>query len=106
MVVICVTILASQAAITGAFLLWKGYAGGGELVVTLNTAISGLIGFLGGRATTPVNQPDAPPGGTSTTTTSSIPTTTFTQPVEKPVEASKLSGETVATPTTPDPIKP
>ncbi len=58
MVVICVTILASQAALTGAFLLWKGFAGGGELVVTLNTAISGLIGFLGGRATAPVKAAD------------------------------------------------
>lgn len=59
-VVVCVTVLASQAALTGAFLLWKGFAGGGELVITLNTAISGLIGFLGGKGTTqpPTTPPD------------------------------------------------
>ena len=65
-VVLCVTFLASLAAVTGAFLLWKGFAGGGELVITLNTAISGLIGFLGGRAMPPPsnmkisNPPDEP----------------------------------------------
>lgn len=60
LVVICVTFLATIASTTGAFLLWKGFAGGGELVVTLNTAISGLIGFLGGRATAspPLTPPD------------------------------------------------
>lgn len=38
-----------SAASGGCWLLWKGFAGGGELVITLNTAISGLVGFLGGR---------------------------------------------------------
>lgn len=49
------------ATVGGCWLLWKGFAGGGELVMTLNTAISGLIGFLGGRntaapTTTNINQ--------------------------------------------------
>ncbi len=45
----CVTLLGMSAAAGGCWLLWKGFAGGGELVITLNTAISGLVGFLGGR---------------------------------------------------------
>ncbi len=79
MVVICVTILASQAALTGAFLLWKGYQGGGELVVTLNTAISGLIGFLGGRATVPPKPVDEPV------------TTTISKPPDKPVPVAQVA---------------
>lgn len=42
----CVSILGAFSGILGAFLLWKGYAGGGELIMTVNTAIAGLIGFL------------------------------------------------------------
>jgi hypothetical protein len=52
LVVVCVTCLASLSAIIGGWLLWKGFAGGGEMIITLNTAISGLIGFLGGRSST------------------------------------------------------
>lgn len=60
----CITMLAASAAFGGMWLLWKGFAGGGELVVTLNTAISGLVGFLGGRGTRP-----PPPTETTTTAT-------------------------------------
>lgn len=42
----CVSLLGGFAGVLGAFLLWKGYNGGGELVMTVNTAIAGLIGFL------------------------------------------------------------
>lgn len=61
LVVVCVTLLGTQAAIMGGFLLWKGFTGGSELVLALNSAITGLIGFLGGRATaggTPAIPPD------------------------------------------------
>lgn len=61
----CITALGALAAITGAWLLWKGFAGGGELVVTLNSAISGLVGFLGGR------QMNAPATTTTSTATDS-----------------------------------
>lgn len=74
----CVTVLASLAALEGGWLLWKGFAGGGELVITLNTAISGLVGFLGGRrSSTPA--PDttttatSSPEGTTELTTSTLP---------------------------------
>lgn len=59
MIVLCVTWLGSLAALGGAWLLWKGFTGGSELVLALNSAISGLIGFLGGRAmTSNATQPD------------------------------------------------
>lgn len=80
LVVICVTFLATIASTTGAFLLWKGFAGGGELVVTLNTAISGLIGFLGGRAASPTAaqpQPDI-------TISGNPPKVEMTQPQTQP----------------------
>lgn len=57
LVVCCITFLAFTATVTGSYLLWKGFAGGGELVMTLNTAISGLIGFLGGRVSNPPDKP-------------------------------------------------
>ena len=57
LVVVCVTILATIASVIGGWLLWKGFSGGGEMIITLNTAISGLIGFLGGRVT---NTPSTP----------------------------------------------
>lgn len=54
LVVVCVTIMATEAAIGGIVLHIKGYqTGAGLTFLTLNTAISGLIGFLGGRATVP-----------------------------------------------------
>lgn len=59
-IVAWIGVLGLSAAVAGTWLLWKGFAGGGELVVTLNSAISGLVGFLGGRALNP----------TATTTTS------------------------------------
>lgn len=46
-VVVCITLLGMSSAVGGMWLLWKGFTGGGELVVTLNTAIAGLVGFLG-----------------------------------------------------------
>ena len=49
LIVICVTFLASEAALIGGWLLWRGFAGGGEMIITLNTAIAGLLGYLGGR---------------------------------------------------------
>lgn len=81
LVVLAVTFLASQAAIMGGFLLWKGFAGGGELVVTLNTAISGLIGFLGGRAAA------APPAVPDITISGQPPHVAVTQP--QPIETPK-----------------
>lgn len=53
LIVICVTWLGSLAGIGGAWLLWKGFTGGSELVLAMSSAISGLIGFLGGRAMVP-----------------------------------------------------
>jgi hypothetical protein len=50
LIIICVTFLATEAAFIGGWLLWKGFAGGGEMIITLNTAIAGLLGFLGGRS--------------------------------------------------------
>lgn len=67
LVVICITILASMSAAGGMWLTWKGFQGGTELIVTLNTGISGLIGFLGGRGSSGIqdkvkisNSPDNP----------------------------------------------
>ena len=63
LVVICVTLLASEAAIGGVFLHMKGFAGGAGLTfLSLNTAISGLIGFLGGRISAPpqISIPEIP----------------------------------------------
>ena len=51
LVVLCVTFLATEAAVGGVILHLKGFAGGSGLTfLSLNTAISGLIGFVGGRA--------------------------------------------------------
>lgn len=60
----CITALAMVSALCGGFLLWKGYAGGGELVMTVNTAIAGMIGFLSNRQTPPLGptQVTVPPG--------------------------------------------
>lgn len=49
----CITILALTSAMAGAWLLWKGFTGGGELVMTVNTAIAGMIGFLSNRQPSP-----------------------------------------------------
>lgn len=49
----CITLLAMVSSIAGAFLLWKGFAGGEALVMTVNTAIAGMIGFLSNRQTPP-----------------------------------------------------
>lgn len=76
LIVICVTWLGSLAALGGAWLLWKGFTGGSELVLALNSAISGLIGFLGGRAmTTPT--PDI-------SVTSTPPKVELSQPQPEP----------------------
>lgn len=63
LIVICITILATTCAVEGGWLLWKGFAGGGELVMTVNTAIAGLVGFLA-RNSIPitVKPPDSPDG--------------------------------------------
>ncbi len=54
LVVLCVTLLGTEAAVGGIVLHMKGYQGGAGLtLITLNTAISGLIGFLGGRGSAP-----------------------------------------------------
>ncbi len=77
LVVICITFLAFTATVEGSYLLWKGFAGGGELVMTLNTAISGLIGFLGGRISNSAQQPAALP---DMTISGEPPSLTMTQP--------------------------
>ena len=61
LVVLCVTVLASEAAIGGVFLHLKGFSGGAGLTfLSLNTAISGLIGFIGGRVSVPPVLPEIP----------------------------------------------
>lgn len=66
----CITLLALVSALCGAWLLWKGFAGGGELVMTVNTAIAGMVGFLANRQSPPPptippsaerNEPQPPP---------------------------------------------
>lgn len=59
----CITALALTSALCGAWLLWKGFAGGGELVMTVNTAIAGMIGFLSNRRPEPTPA-DAQPATT------------------------------------------
>lgn len=49
----CITMLAMVSALCGGFLLWKGFAGGGELVMTVNSAVAGMIGFLSNRPVPP-----------------------------------------------------
>ncbi len=62
LVVICVTLLATEAAAGGLWLSSQGFQGGAGLtLIILNTAISGLIGFLGGRGTVPPPQIIEPP---------------------------------------------
>lgn len=59
--VICVTILATEAAVGGLWLHSHGYPGGAGLtLIILNTAISGLIGFLGGRGSAQTMLPEVP----------------------------------------------
>lgn len=79
-VVGCVTAIAIITAICGAWLLWKGFAGGGECIMTANTAVGGLIGFLSSRGrqvsppstTTAISSPD----GTVGVTTGTLPENT------------------------------
>jgi hypothetical protein len=55
LVICCVTFLATQATVAGVWLHAHGFPGGAGLtLIILNTAISGLIGFLGGRMMPPV----------------------------------------------------
>lgn len=72
-IVTWIGILGLAAAIAGTWLLWKGFAGGGELVVTLNSAISGLVGFLGGRG---MNNPATTTTATATDAGSVVTTET------------------------------
>ncbi len=81
LVVVCVTMLGTEAAIMGGFLLWKGFTGGSELVLALNSAISGLIGFLGGRAVASTQQQTPP----DITISGQPPTVAVTQP-QQPIE--------------------
>lgn len=53
----CITLIAMTGCICGAWLLWKGFAGGGELVMTVNTAIAGMIGFLSNQPKPPTTTP-------------------------------------------------
>lgn len=71
----CITALAMVSALCGAWLLWKGFAGGGELVMTVNTAIAGMIGFLSNRQP---NQPGPgdPPAPVTVTNPASNPVPT------------------------------
>lgn len=46
LICICVTIIAIISALTGAFLLWKGYAGGELLASQSGIAIGGLLGIV------------------------------------------------------------
>lgn len=69
----CITALAMVSALCGGFLLWKGYAGGGELVMTVNTAIAGMIGFLSNR---PAPRPGDPPTPVNITNPPSDPVPT------------------------------
>ncbi len=80
-IIACITFISSLAALCGAWLLWKGFAGGGELVMTVNTAIAGMIGFLS-------NQPKPPQtgaGGAITTEVINSPT--------RPVETHEAAGK-------------
>lgn len=83
LIVICITVMGMTAALSGSWLLWKGFAGGGELVITLNTAIGVLGGFLGGRA---MNQPPSSTtaissaDGTAEVTTTTDSSKTETRP--------------------------
>ncbi len=85
LIVVCVTVMGMTAALAGSWLLWKGFAGGGELVVTLNSAISGLVGFLGGRA---MNNPNT--ATTSTVTDAGAVVTTETNPEPEPPKKGKV----------------
>ncbi len=67
LVVLCVTILATEAACGGTILHLYGYQSGAGLVfLTLNTAISGLIGFLGGRGSMQMEIPTMLPQAETT----------------------------------------
>lgn len=50
LVICCVTLLATEAAVGGVWLHAHGFQGGAGLtLIVLSNSISGLIGFLGGR---------------------------------------------------------
>jgi hypothetical protein len=54
LVIYCVTLLATEAAIGGVWLHAHGFQGGAGLtLIVLSNSISGLIGFLGGRTASP-----------------------------------------------------
>lgn len=57
-IVAAITILAMTCAILGAFLMWKGYAGGELLAAQVSTAIGGLLTMLSQR---PQGLPPAAP---------------------------------------------
>jgi hypothetical protein len=78
----CIAWLATISALAGAWLLWKGFAGGGELVMTVNTAIAGMIGFLSNRQPPPPPGPNDPPAPVTVTNTERdpVPTTNQTNP--------------------------
>jgi hypothetical protein len=51
LIVICVTLLASEAAAGGIYLSMRGLPGGpGLVLIVLNSAITGLLGVMAGRA--------------------------------------------------------
>jgi len=79
----CITTLALVATLCGGWLLWKGFAGGGELVMVVNTAIAGMIGFLSNR------QPSPTTTTTSTATDSGAVVTTEVTPDPKPKPKNK-----------------
>lgn len=67
----CITLLAMTCALCGGWLLWKGFAGGGELVMTVNTAIAGMVGFLANQSK--ATPPPTTPSGAIATEVTNLP---------------------------------
>lgn len=73
----CITLLAMTSALCGGWLLWKGFAGGGELIMTVNSAVAGMIGFLSnqrqptGNAAPESQNPETNPSSSSSSSSSS-----------------------------------
>jgi hypothetical protein len=72
-IVACITFLGVVSALVGGALVWKGYEGGTLIAGGAGSAISGLIGFLGGKMQGTPAGTIADPVATTTTNTSANP---------------------------------
>lgn len=75
-IVLCITILGLVSFVIGGLLVWKGFQGGELIAGGGSSAVTGLIGFLGGKMMTPAGTSGDPVKTQVTNTaTDAVPTT-------------------------------